>query len=145
MLEKQQKKNDFYPSYHMKKLFQKLLQFTPKIPFNSWIVPEEIRHQSTNCRGLLLPARPRRKRKSNSLWTLVTRKRRCHEYHQPTRRRNWEPRTIKHESIRTTVNFTRFEYHPQRGQTPLVNLVQVIQKKPLPKNHYTKKHHLFQY
>ena len=49
-----------------KELFQKLLQFTPKIPFNSWIVPEEIRHQSTNCRGLLLPARPRRKRKSNT-------------------------------------------------------------------------------
>ena len=114
-----------------KELFQKLLQFTPKIPFNSWIVPEEILHQSTNCRGLLLPARPRRKRKSNTLWTLVTRKRRCHEYHQPTRRRNWEPRTIKHESIRTTVNFTRFKYHPRRGQTPLVNLVQVHEETPL--------------
>ena len=52
----------------------------------------------------------RRKRKSNTLWTSLTRKRRYHEYYQSTWRRNWEPRTIKNGSIRITVNSTSFKY-----------------------------------
>ena len=53
--------------------------------------------------------RPRSKGKSNILWDLFTRTRQYHEYHQSTRRRNWEPRAIKHGSVRITVNFTSFE------------------------------------
>ena len=89
---------------------KKLLQFTSKILFISWIFPEEIRYQSTNCKRLLRAVRPRKKRHSNILWNLFTRKRWYHEYHQSTRRRNWEPRAIKRGSIRITVNFANFEY-----------------------------------
>ena len=45
-----------------------------------------------------------------------TRKRWYQEYQQSTRRRNWEPRAIKHGSISITVYFTSFEYTQRKSR-----------------------------
>ena len=62
-----------------------------------------------NCRRLLRPVRPRRKR-SNILWNLFTRKRRYHEHQQSTRRRNWDQEPLNTDQSESPFDFTSFEY-----------------------------------